>query len=389
MLAMSSTYVQPGVHYADRILTPKASLSDCPAHFSVEEYKAFGTVPFGGRILYFNILTQLATSVLDFTKPETHCLVLQTTQQAGLPSGEVERTNHLAVKERYFGLAMLEQLQNALGRVSENWESWRAAASFSFLARRVLSLTQSSEVRTHALDYLVELRSVSFKWLRRLKTRAALSTDDKQRDELHSTATEIALLCTSTYDVEDVDVDIVLEQNSAISMLFQSSIVIQENSDSVRSEHQVLYNSMLQSHKAMMYRIFNKLRTLVLQDGARLCDAVTANWATFNPNTNSEWSSLEQPQHNWLVIHSGTLLVHFNLLTAELLVDGLPLARLPPEFLQHAMYQPLFSKSTLEVVPTDEPGLRFSARCTYHHYKLHFGMQASDMLVVAVQGKTR
>jgi hypothetical protein len=139
----------------------------------------------------------------------------------------------------------------------------------------------------------------------------------------------------------------------------------------------------------MMYRVFGKLRTFILQDSTGLCDAVTANWAVFNSTTASDWHSLQRPQHHWLATTFGTLLVHFNLLTTELLVNGHPLARLPSKFRQHEMYRPLFSKSTLEVIPTDEPGLEFSARYAYHDYKLHFGMQYPDMLVVAVQENSR
>jgi hypothetical protein len=78
---------------------------------------------------------------LDFTKPETQYLIIQTMHQAGLPSENIERKNYTVVKETNFGRAMLEQLKIALNRVSENWESWRAAARFSLLAHRVLSLT--------------------------------------------------------------------------------------------------------------------------------------------------------------------------------------------------------------------------------------------------------
>jgi hypothetical protein len=371
------------------LFIPKATLSDCPAHLSIEEYKAFGTMAFGRQIIYPNVLTQLASSAIDFTKVETQCLILQIVQQAGLPSRNIERTNHALVVDESFGHAMLEQLEIALRRVSENWESWRASASFSLLVRRIMSLTESPGVHTHALDYLAELRLVCFKWLKRLKVRAASSSDDGQRNELHARATEIALLCASTYDVETIDLDIVLQQDSAISVLLQSSIVIQENCDSVQSEHQALYGSLLQSHRAMMYRVFEKLRMFVLQDSTELCDAVTANWAVFSSTTASGWHSLEQPQHHWLVTTSGTLLVHFNLLTAELLVNGNPLARLPSKFMQHEMYRPLFSKSTLEVIPTDEPGLEFSARYAYHDYKLHFGLRDPDLLVVAVQDNSR
>jgi hypothetical protein len=344
---------------------------------------------FGRQIIYPNVLTQLASSAMDFTKVETQCLILQIVQQVGLPSGDIERTSHALVVDESFGLAMLQQLEIALQRVSENWESWRASASFSLLARRIVSLTKSSGARTRALDYLAQLRMVCFKWLKRLKMRAASSTDDEQRSELHSRAAEIALLCASTYDVETIDLDIVLQQDSAISVLLQSSIVIQENCDSVQSEHQALYRSLLQSHRAMMYRMFGKLRTFILQDSTGLCDAVTANWAVFSSTTASGWHSLQRPQHHWLATTFGTLLVHFNLLTAELLVNGHPLARLPSKFMQHEMYRPLFSKSTLEVIPTDEPGLDFSARYAYQDYKLHFGMQYPDMLVVAVQENSR
>lgn len=384
------TFTHLDVHHADYVsFNPKASLSDCPAHLSTEEYKAFGTMAFGGQIIYPNVLTQLASSAIDFTKVETQCLVLQVVQQAGLPSGDIERINHTLAVDGSFGLAMLEQLEIALRRVSENWESWRASASFSLLARRVLSLTKSSGARTRVLDYLAQLRLVCFKWLEKLKMRAASSTDEGQRSELHSRATEVALLCASTYDVETTDFDVILQQESAILVLLQSSIVIQENCDSVQSEHHALYESLLQSHRAMMYRVFEKLRSFVLQDSTGLCEAVTANWAVFNSTAVSGWHSLEQPQHHWLTTTFGTLLVHFNLLTAELLVDGNPLARLPQKFMQHEMYRPLFWNSTLEVIPTDEPGLEFSARYAYHDYKLHFGLQDSDMLVVAVQENFR
>jgi hypothetical protein len=384
------TFIRLIVRHANYVsFNLKASLSECPAHLSIEEYKAFGTMAFGTQIIYPNVLTQLASSAIDFTKVESRCLILQIVQQTGLLSGDIERTNHALVVDGYFGIAMLEQLEIALRRVSENWESWRASATFSLLARRVLSLTKSPGAHTRAVNYLAELRLVCFEWLKRLKMRAASSTDDEQRSELNSRATEIALLCASTFDVETIDVDILLQQDSAISVLLQSSIVIQENCDSVQSEHQALYKSLLQSHRAMMYRAFEKLRKFVLHDSTGLCDAVTANWAVFSSKTANGWHSLERPQHHWLATTFGTLLVHFNLLTAELLVDGHPLARLPSKFMQHEMYAPLFSRSTLEVIPTNEPGLEFDARYAYHGYKLHFGMQDPDMLVVAVQENSR
>lgn len=346
-------------------------------------------IPFGRNVIYLNTLTQLAHSAIDFTKVEAQCFMLQTIQQTGISGNDFKRTNHAAISKEAFGCAMLEQLGFALQRMSENWESWRAYASYSLLVRRLSSLTKSEQVHRRALACLAEIRSICFKWLLKVKQRAATSTEDEQRSDMYSRATEIALLCTSTYDVEETDFDIVLQQDSAIFMLIQCSITIQENGSSVRSEDQGLYRVMLQAHRVLMHRLFRNLRKFILQDSTGLCDAVTASWTAFHPTVATKWCSLDTPQEHWLLIKSGTLLVHFNLLTADLLIDGLPLSRLPSEFVQHEMYKPLFSKSTLEVVPTDEPGLQFSAKYPYHQYKLHFGMQDSDMLVVAMSPNSR
>jgi hypothetical protein len=366
------------------MLSTQASLSDCPAHFSIDEYKALGSLPLGQNIIYSNILAQLAIPSVDYTKVETQCIVLQTVQQTG-PPGHIERSSHSILAESTFAHAMLEQLENNLDRIRENWESWRAAATFSLLVRRVLSLTSASDVRSRAFGYLESLRSVCLGWLYRLKQRVAASMDDGQRTDLWSRATEVALLCTSTYDVEETDFETVLQHESAISTLLQSSIVVQEHSSSMESDFPELFSISLHSWKSLMFRILPKLRKSVLEDDSGLSDAIKANWAAFESTSSNSWASLNgSRQQHWMLTTSGLLPVHFNLITGELLVNGLPLARLPAEYMRHRMYEPLFRKSALEVVPTDEAGFRFSAKTLYHGYKLHFGLNVDDMLLSAI-----
>ncbi|KAF1841017.1 uncharacterized protein K460DRAFT_347564 [Cucurbitaria berberidis CBS 394.84] len=366
-----------------------ASLSDCPAHLSIEEYKALGAMPLGSRIIYSNILAQLAIPTVDLTKVETLCFILQIVQQVGLPDKHIERQSHYVLTEASFGHAMLGQLEIALQRVAENWESWRALASYSLLARRLLSFSLCSEVLERSLDYLAELRRVFLRWAERLKQRAHSSADIKQRDELFSRAIEIALLCTSTYDVEEAHIEEILQQQPAISTFLRCSILVQDNHRSVRPEFPALYKTMFQSWRALMYRVLPKLRKRILLDNTELNEVVTANWAAFQPALASRWVSLNKPHEHWLHILSGTLPVHFNLLTAKLVVNGLPIARLPWQFIRHSMYFPLFQKSMLEVVPTDEHGMTFSAKTKYHGHKLYLGLKDEEMLVVAVGDNSR
>ncbi|KAJ4380581.1 hypothetical protein N0V86_003940 [Didymella sp. IMI 355093] len=276
-----------------------ASLSDCPPHFSIEEYKAFGSLPLGRNIFYSNIMTQLAMPTVDFSKLETQCLILQTTTQVGIAADNAERTSHSVLLDPTFASAFIAQLEVAAQRVEENWESWRALATFVQLACRTVNLTTTPEVRTRCLRFLHKARQIAIVWLHRLKTRAAASTNEEQRTELFFRATEIALLA-------------------------------------------------------------------------------------FEPASNAAWEVLAAPHQHWLHVTSGNLPVHINLLTGELLVNGLPLSRLPSEYLSHPIYKPLFSSSALEVVPTDEPGMRFSAKASYNDHELHFGMASGDMLVVGI-----
>ena len=82
------------------------------------------------------MLVQLAVPALDFTKVETQCLVFQAVQRAGQRTVGLEqriaRTAHYILTEASFGCVMLENLERALERIEENWESWRLSLPSPF-----------------------------------------------------------------------------------------------------------------------------------------------------------------------------------------------------------------------------------------------------------------
>lgn len=114
-----------------------------------------------------------------------------------------------------------------------------------------------------------------------------------------------------------------------------------------------------------MYRVFPKLQGLMHRSYQEFNHAVVASWADFQPASGATWTPFRKPHKHWFYITSGTLTVYLNLLTAELLVDGTPLTRLPLEYAQHSLYAILFKDISMEVGPTSEPGMRFSAKSKY------------------------
>jgi len=83
--------------------------------------------------------------------------------------------------------------------------------------------------------------------------------------------------------------------------------------------------------------------------------------------------------------------VHYNLLSGELLVNGLPLDQPPKKYRTHPLYSTLFGKAVVDVLPTTAPGFQLSTKRTYGDYAVHLGLDksigssAGDLIVKAVK----
>ncbi|KAI8930715.1 hypothetical protein NX059_012324 [Plenodomus lindquistii] len=369
---------------------PLASLADCPDHFSVDEFKAFGVTPLGQHIVYANILTQLAMPSLDFSKTETQTLILQSIHQAGPGNERIERATHNVLVDASLGDTMIHLLHTSLRHRSENWESWRSAASFSLLARRIMSLTSSPAIVKRCHEFLQVVRQTCVEWLRRLKQRLASSTEEDQQNDIRLKSTEVALLCVNTFDVEEAEFDQLLEEPTAVTTLMQCSIKIRESLGTKKKSSEGLHDVMIQAWRSLMFRLFPKLVECIRADGRILDEAILDSWAAFQPTNDMSWASLSGNSKHWLGTISGNLKVYLNLLTAELLIDGRSLSILPAQYTQHPAYIRLFNKSMLDIGPTNVPGLSYSAKALYRGFEVHLGISLeNDLLIVALHENSR
>ncbi|CZR56907.1 uncharacterized protein PAC_06796 [Phialocephala subalpina] len=355
-----------------------ASQSECPDGMSIDEYRALSTLPLGCRIQWQNILLQLVMPIVDLKKIETGLVILQAIYQAGPASGgNVLREGHAIVGNLTFVETLLTALDRALQRIKENWESSQVLGTLVTLATRILSLTTSEEIRDKSLAYLVTIREISFKWVNYLKEKARKSTDDHQRAELRSKVVELALICADSFNLEGTCLNATLSIQKQASVFLQCSI------------------------KGLSYRSYNIVRRDFLQGkNESVDDAIKKSWSAYQAG--DSWQIMSRDLDHWLVsrtaVGSGgvSLSVHFNLLTGELLVNGLPLARLPQQYERHPMYRTLFGQLCLEVMPTTAQGMQFSGKKEFSDYILHFNIESvldeagkpvgSDLIVQAVKG---
>lgn len=138
---------------------------------------------------------------------------------------------------------------------------------------------------------------------------------------------------------------------------------------------------LLRRWQNLTYHCYPILARNVIHHGCPVLDmAIKDAWAVYCASFS--WTAALGEDDTWLVswlasqsANDGSLLVHFNLLTDELLINSLPLACLPSEYERHETYNRLFGQSLLEVMPSDMPWMQFSCQKEYMGYTVHLGRE--------------
>ncbi|KAI1175689.1 hypothetical protein F4777DRAFT_549550 [Nemania sp. FL0916] len=363
-----------------------ADQSETPMHMAIEEMKDLAILPLGHLIQLYNILLQLAAPSVDFKKEETAIFILQCLYQAGPRDNKLLRASHTILDDRNFSRRLLESVETAWHRVRENWESAQAVIVFAAITTRVMSLTSSEEIQQQCLDILRALRTGTFAWAGLLKDKSHKGSTEDDREYLKSKSVDIALICASCFDVEGRHLSIILGSESDASIFVQCSILIQEGKRVRASGSDLILDCLHDRFGRLLYRSL----FILSETHSGISHAVKKSWSAFCPR--GDWQIANNTSH-WLVTEtvlneqSIHLWVHYNLLSGELLVNGIPLSSPPLNYEAHPIWPKLFGRTSVEVMPTTVAGMEFSAKRQHEGYDLHFGLRmmfgGSDLLVQA------
>lgn len=367
-----------------------------PNSMKLEEFRSLAIMPLGVGIQWQNILVELCTSSVDFKKAETAIFFLQIINQAGPPrDGTHLGQGHIILKDPVFATAVLGRVAEVFGRIKKNWELVQGLSCLIFLVLRVLSLSDSSDVHDSCLKCLRDLRKTAFHWVSLVREKASQTVDDTRKTKLVAKNVHIALACTETFNAEDLFE--IFATPSDISVFIQCCMMIHDWKNSLSMESDAVLPILYHRWQNLSYRSHQILSDyIVSQKNPGLDLAVQEAWAAYR--THSTWSMAPGELGCWLMTrtacqsaHEKSMLVHFNLLTGQLLVNGIPLARLPSDYEDHSTYKRLFGRSQLEVMPSDSPGMNFSCRKQYMGHTIHLGKEHlpdstnSDLVIKAVK----
>ncbi|KAI3342590.1 hypothetical protein F4824DRAFT_113897 [Ustulina deusta] len=365
-----------------------ANQSETQTHMSTEETRDLATLPLGHHIQLHNILVQLAAPSLDFRKEETTIFMLQCLYQSG-PRGKTPlRAGHAVVNDKSFTSCLLENVATAWHRVKENWECAQALIVFVAVTTRVLSLASSEKViKQRCLKLLSTLRTGAFAWVGLLRDKSHAASTQDDRAFFRSKSVDIALICVSCFDVESRHLSSILKSDSDASIFVQCSILIQEGKRAYDLASELTLSCLNLRFRRLLYRSSHILSAT----HSGISDAVKKSWSAYRPG--GGWQMVCDATH-WLVTETASdsqgvrFQVHYNLLSGELLVNGLSLSRPPQEYEAHPMWPTLFGHVAVEVMPTSAAGMQFSAKRQHEGYDICFGLNRTssgdlDLLVQA------
>ncbi|OJK01293.1 hypothetical protein ASPACDRAFT_51200 [Aspergillus aculeatus ATCC 16872] len=367
-----------------------ASQHACPENMSLGEYKALCSMPLGVHIQWQNILRQLAAPSVVFNKVETCLFTLQIMHQAGPPSPmhPTLREGHHVLNDDLFAAPLLREIKKTAAAIAQNWQS---AEELSVL----IALTQKSEECIAQLD---GLRKISFQWVMTVGEKAGATDSDEHRNNLMASAAYLALMCVGTFDCENSHLEQMLRNDLAASVFIQCSMIIHDRRsllDGVSSGLLPIFYYRWQSIAFRGHRIF--ANHTVHGRTTALDRAIQRTWAAYRPG--SPWTAAPGGSqcclNTQMMVERGSnsgVVVHVNLLTGQLLINGRPLARLPSEFERHNTYRSLFGHSLVEVMPSNLPGLEFSAQRLHMGQTIYLGkltipkQSGFDLRIRAVDG---
>ncbi|KAH7019555.1 hypothetical protein EDB80DRAFT_632634 [Ilyonectria destructans] len=279
---------------------------------------------------------------------------------------------HAILSDTEFGHSMLTCLRTSVSHIQENWESYVALWTFSSLAARLLSMT-TQDLKPQYLQLLKYCREVSYQWISQLRDRIRNTTDSNQRAEFLRVLVDVSLVCADSFNLDQRHLEEVLSEPQQASILVEVSIIIQNNANLGNLEKGVLQTTTRGRWQHTLHRSCLFLTEDVISNGNACLDlAVTRCWPPFN--SGGGWR-LAPSNWYWFETIFAQLEVRLNILTGELLVNGLPLSRLPWSYSTHPHYQRLFERLALDVMPSPLHGMHFSSTETFVGHKVHFAMQ--------------
>ncbi|KAH0034044.1 hypothetical protein KCU78_g2340, partial [Aureobasidium melanogenum] len=361
---------------------------ECDDRLEKNEYLAFGSLRAGERIQWINILCQLGCTNLDFTHPAVTTVLLQAAWESGSPSSDVLRNAHAEFANPVFCGRLLFLLQRKLVSIENNWDRQYSLMAVIQLTLRLLSLTSDSETKLGCLQLLRRARDVALDWCHQIELhmRQASGDEEVQNDDVKRVLLA-ALLCYSTFDVEDSYIPQLLGSAQDLALAVEVQSMVCDNTPPEPTSLSPLVQQGLIHHFKIAHKLEPHIRGILHQHGAGLTSAVQKLWngVCLEPT----WNILSNNAHSWVQNRTAPVepgpaqQIDYNLLSGSLLVDGKPIGRVPDSIKNSTLFLQLFGNSILRAFASEISGLDCRVSQHIEGNEIHLGVQDNEIVIKA------
>ncbi|KAK8110281.1 uncharacterized protein PG998_006738 [Apiospora kogelbergensis] len=374
-----------------------ASQSSCPPGINVHEYMAFQSLMSGKARRWVTLLTELASSNLNFSTESAVLLVGHITSQLGPCGNETNDcwphgTLHSIFSDSSFCDGLLTQLQLKLESIASNWRETNVMEIILTIALRLITLTHSLsgssfylvEQTRRSLVILDRIREVTILWIRKLRTETLQASDSKSAKNCQFYLLLAALLCkracSKLLEVEQ-------PPELVVTAFLEACIVLHDNMPEKVQELPRLVRGHLIRDLRLMYGIRDQLRDLLDSDkGKALLQSLHTTWPASETKEIIVFS-IEDKERVTLILRNIHLnresvqTVEYNLVHGSLLVEGLPLGRLSIDEKSSTILNYLFGNQSLMKFPSNEPGMSHTLCVQVNGWQTHIGYHGRETII--------
>lgn len=369
-------------HTQNEVLAKQAL---CSASLTVHEFLAFGSLRAGERLQWYNIVRELGSANLHLNAEAVGTLLTQAAWQAGSTLLENElRESHIMFDDAQFCSRMHEVLVSSFEKIEANWKELDTMRLLVILTLRLLSLVNCPTIVKKALQLLTRFRQVAIRWTREL-AQAMRQSDGS--DQSQQRLLKAALTCRMTYSVDSQHINSVLGISTDIATFIECSIYVQDNCPNDVTQLPLQLQQTIFRDRRLAHSMQHKLAQMICSGNPGVTEGIKSIWQRADLPTEGMWKFMPKPHEHWVTTKTAPLkdslpqLVHFDLISGTLLVDGRRLGRLPAEYTRHPLYKRIFGTCILDVLAADEKGMSYRTTRLVFEHKVYFGFSNGNFLI--------
>ena len=201
------------------------------------------------------------------------------------------------------------------------------------------------------------------------------------------------MLCRMTYNVDTRYISEVLKTTEDVRCWIMCSVRIRENTPGDTMTLPLDLRRLMYRSQRLSHSTHRKVQQLIVEEDNPGLDLAIKQTLRDCGLRASAWTTLANTQHRWMQMKTQESSVqtsqeiHYNILEGELIVDGMPVGRLPKEYLCNYLYKRVFGSQILDVVLADMPGMNFMTAQFVHGYKVYFAMRDGRLAIRTRKGQ--